>query len=224
MVARGLAKGLARGVARGVSGVGGAAIQRAALFDGTDDYATRPSFPLLLTNITVAFWMKQVGSAQYDIVSLNANNALVRSTNVTTVSWFPNTGLAVVHMTTPDLRSAWNHIAVTQAGTSYEMYLNGVSTASGTTVPIDSGAVGLLVGQFTGGGFYGGYLRDLRIYSVAKTAGQILAIYNGTNDLTDMEGWYKFDEESGDTAIDSSGNSRDLTLVNTDASFHVVAP
>jgi hypothetical protein len=68
---------------------------------------------------------------------------------------------------------------------------------------------------------FAGYLDDVKIYNYARTPEQLMQDMGGlapnTNAQSSKEtmGYWKFDEKSGTTANDSSGNGKNLTIFNS---------
>jgi len=128
----------------------------------------------------------------------------------------------------------WYHVGFTFSGGPLKLYINGAeATVTKVQDPaiatIYNGVATLNLGAYAAGstGFISGSTRDTRIYSSAKTAGEITAIYNqsrtgsGTFDTTGLLAAYPCNEESGTTGYDISGNGNHLTLTNiTQATFH----
>jgi hypothetical protein len=73
----------------------------------------------------------------------------------------------------------WYHLAVTRSGSTFRYYINGslASTIAGTVVIPDASAP-LTIGEAEGQFFFGGMLDDIRIYSKALSASEVLDIYN----------------------------------------------
>tara|TARA_R110002110_G_scaffold213715_1_gene427123 strand:- start:403 stop:1209 length:807 start_codon:yes stop_codon:yes gene_type:complete len=81
--------------------------------------------------------------------------------------------------------NTWYHVAGTRDGSGViDVYVNGSqddatpTTLAGTMTITDDSAIG--VNTASGAGFYDGDLDDVRIYSTALTAAEVLAIYNNT--------------------------------------------
>ena len=126
----------------------------------------------------------------------------------------------------------WSHIAATYDGSDAKLYVNGSETATGSR----TGAIHYNANESVtlGGGadyqnqdMYAGYLDEVAIWDVALSAADITAIYNSglPNDLTsgssydtdrsgDLQGWWRFEENTGSTVADSSANSNTGTLKN----------
>lgn len=115
----------------------------------------------------------------------------------------------------------WSHVAVTLSGGTGTLYVNGqaVGTNTGMTLkPSDLGATG---NNWIGKSQYGdpllsGAVDEFQIYDRALSASEVQAL------TTTADGglgggnvaWYRFEEASGETAGDSSGEGRDATLIS----------
>jgi hypothetical protein len=118
----------------------------------------------------------------------------------------------------------WQHVALTwnggkTAATDVHMYVNGIETGYQTqtdangNLPADEGNE-MYVGAFNSDLSYGGfdgYLDDFRIYNYALTSAQVAIDYNGGKPA----GWYKFDDCSGSSVKDASGNGYTGTVTVT---------
>ena len=60
--------------------------------------------------------------------------------------------------------------------------------------------------------FYNGVLDDFRIYDEALSEAEIEAIMDASP-ASNLVGWWKFDDDSGGIAVDSSGNGYDGTII-----------
>ena len=133
--------------------------------------------------------------------------------------------------TTEDL-TGWNHIAATYDGTTAKLYVNAGTTGVTNATSASNAAIvyhatngrPVMLGadanaDTTGQNFYHGLLDDVAIFDAALTAGNISTIYNGgvPNDISgmsDLVGYWKFEEGSGTTVEDSSTNSNNGGLGN----------
>ncbi len=125
--------------------------------------------------------------------------------------------------------NVWNHFLVTRSGSTFTAYKNGVQTDSWTssiafTAP--SGNTDLIFGRYTYGVnyFLNGSLDDVRIYSSAFSASDVIKIYN-TGKVTfqksqnakvtsGLVGLWSFDGPDliSTTAYDRSGQGNNATL------------
>jgi len=65
------------------------------------------------------------------------------------------------------------------------------------------------------GDFSSAVMDDFRIYNRLLTAQEVSQIYGSTNDIANnLVAWWKFDDVSGNIAVDSSYNNKDMTLKN----------
>ncbi len=193
----------------------------AASTDGTDDYvAVKGDGTLTMSNaVTMAAWVKPTASSNSVRIIVNKEGeyemALTPSGEVwwgftnTTPGWsWHATGATVAN-------SVWSHIVVTYNAGSVKTYVNGVlkETYSGA---------GLLGDTYTSlnelriagrsnsptSQYYGGLVDDVRVYNRAISTQEVAYLYG-------LLGWYKFDELSGTTATDSSGNGNDGTYTGS---------
>jgi len=124
----------------------------------------------------------------------------------------------------------WHYIAAVKNGNIGVVYLDGVQKVCNgtlsTTVSSTSGS--FQVGTYANneGGNFNGLIDDVRIYNYARTADEILADYNagkaahmGKNNQQDdgLVGYWNFEEGSGQTVYDRSGNGNDGTLGSSTA-------
>jgi hypothetical protein len=119
----------------------------------------------------------------------------------------------------PQLPTGWQHVAITLSGTTGTMWLNGVPVATNpnmTISPSDLGATNqnwIGRSQFSADPYLDATVDDFQIYDHALTAADIAALAGAQPGAGDVAS-YKFDESSGPTALDSSGNGRDATIVS----------
>lgn len=144
-------------------------------FDGTGDYlkvADNPIFSYGTGDFTVEFWMyptttgatkrlyfhQTTSTTQFSITQLTANTINVFANNSSTTI-IDITGSTAVSANT------WTHVAVVRSGSTFTLYQNGTSVASGTSsasMPDPTGS--LYIGALdTGSDPYTGYIDDYRI-------------------------------------------------------------
>ena len=89
-----------------------------------------------------------------------------------------NGGTISVEAATALGTGAWAHIVATNSNGTYRLYVNGTEVQSGSGTLINGGTLAM-IGRF-GGGYWNGFIDDVRIYSRALSAAEIKAIYNAT--------------------------------------------
>jgi hypothetical protein len=115
--------------------------------------------------------------------------------------------------------NTWSHVAVTLSGTSGTLYVNGQPVATNTTMtltPADLGATNqdwIGRSQFSGDPFLAATVDDFQIYDRALSAPEVAALAGGQPGAGDVAD-YKFDEDSGEIALDSSGNGHNGTIIS----------
>ncbi|MGW6929183.1 beta-L-arabinofuranosidase domain-containing protein [Lentzea sp. NPDC054927] len=120
-----------------------------------------------------------------------------------------------INGTAPLPLNEWSHVAVTIAGTTGTLYVNGVQVGTNTAMSLNPAALGTLAHHWLGRSHFGGdpvfagALDDVNLFSRALSAAEITASLKG--DLAS----YAFDETTGGTFTDASGRGRNATLRRT---------
>lgn len=120
----------------------------------------------------------------------------------------------------------WYHVAatykyVTDGTSEMNLYINGVNVASKSNAvgPVQVNPQPFEVGRYYYSGGYNryfhGYMDDFRVYSVARTAGEILSDYSTVPTGTEpgLELSWIYEEGSGTTAGDETANANDGTIM-----------
>jgi len=207
-------------------------------FDGTDDYAAiNDNFITSYgsdTQGTVSAWVycENVSAANFPIFTLR-NNGITKYLRFMQYQGRLWAGLWdgawdwILDTDNSDLSiNTWHHVALTHNGTTPILYVDGVAPAQAFTISNDittwfnSVAVTKAeVGAFsTASQWFNGKIDELAYFSTALSAAQIAAIYNSgvPADLTPYSpsGWWRFEEGTGTSIADSSGNGHTATLTN----------
>lgn len=116
--------------------------------------------------------------------------------------------------------NSWSHIAIVKNGSQVTLYVNGADKTEfhGNHSNIVTNS-GLRIGEKTGFGQYiFGKMDELRLWSKALTLDEIKEnIYNELSNpatISDLEGYYTFNESSGTVLPDWSGNHYDGNVNN----------
>ncbi|MFF3937217.1 beta-L-arabinofuranosidase domain-containing protein [Streptomyces phaeofaciens] len=113
----------------------------------------------------------------------------------------------------------WSHLAVTLAGGTGTLYVDGTAVARNTAMSLTPAALGTLADHWLGRSHYAsdpvfaGAFGGFDVWSRALTAAEITALQStpGSGDLVS----YAFDETSGSTLADGSGRGLTATLRRT---------
>jgi len=190
-------------------------------FDGLDDYIEiQDSTSLHISNtITVAAWVK------YDAIENDPD------TNAVVTKRSGESGFSL-HIVSDHLRfnvgstyfnhvegatvlqpGEWYHLVGTYDGTTQKVYVNGSLDGSKSySDQLSSNTAPLFVGLYISGetgekyGYFPGVIDEIRVYNRALNADEIKELYQR------LAAHWKFDEGSGTTASDSSGNGNDGTI------------
>ena len=195
------------------------------LFDGVDDFVGVDTIGFLNNATTLSFsgWVKKTSGNAVGFESY------VGATNRIILYWWTNN---IVYFgvrngsTSPTASSSltiydWNHIAGTFDGATntIKLYINGVLADTKTGQPSSTSAnVGsnFKIGISNGSTYSNGNIDEVSLYDKVLTQEEITSISSAPTDLTDLSpiGWYRFEEGSGTTAIDSGSGGNNGTLNN----------
>jgi hypothetical protein len=114
--------------------------------------------------------------------------------------------------------NTWSHVAVTLSGTTGRLYLNGNLVATNPNMTLHPSSLGNTTQNWIGRSQYPDpYLNatvdDFQIYDHALSGAEIGTLASGQAGAGNVAS-YKFDEATGATALDSSGNGRDATIIS----------
>ncbi|HEY2267016.1 MAG TPA: arabinofuranosidase catalytic domain-containing protein, partial [Streptosporangiaceae bacterium] len=114
--------------------------------------------------------------------------------------------------------NTWSNVAITLSGTTGTLYINGTPVATNNNMTLNPASLGdtnqnwIGRSQFSADPYLDGTVDDFNIYNRALSASEVAALASGQPGAGDVAD-YKFDETGGTTALDSSGNGRDATII-----------
>jgi hypothetical protein len=114
--------------------------------------------------------------------------------------------------------NTWSHVAVTLSGQTGTLYVNGQPVATNTSMTLNPAALGTTNQNWIGRSqfadpFLAGAVDDFQIYDHALSAADVATLAGGQPGAGNVAS-YKFDEDSGETALDSSGNGRNARIIS----------
>lgn len=219
---------------------GGAVVlssSRCVLFDGSNDYAISSAIPqpVLTDSYTIAFWTIPPAGNGSIIGSAGGGGWAIAKAATTSID--VQLGGASVGVNRAIFASAFSgttvrHIAITFDGATNTVrcYRNGAILGSPTVLsaPI-AWTAGLVLGVLRTSSptsYYNGKVWDVRLYSVAKSALEIAAIFaeepaTTPADTANSIAMWMLQEGSGTSHTDSSGNGKTMTATNvTESLYH----
>jgi hypothetical protein len=199
-------------------------------FDGVNDHISIPTTSLTSdSKMTIEMKFKwdgvKLNSASLNDwaglithgISYNSSNfSIIMNRNTSSSSndirFYSNNSSVLLHSIVMDKNE--HHIAIVCNGTSYSMYFDGVNVHNNTSTAISSSSKQLYIGKGDNSSyFWGGLIKDVRIWNVARTQKQIQDnMYEYLKgDEQGLIALYKFNEASGQ-ALDSTSNGRNGTV------------
>jgi Concanavalin A-like lectin/glucanases superfamily/Ig-like domain CHU_C associated len=171
---------------------------------------------------TMEAWVRYSGASStiidkgnYNFLwSLNANN------NGNKMGFYTRNTAAWVYSTGTVPENTWTHVAITLNAGTLTFYINGVASGTATvafsqdTEPMNIGRqqpTACVCNHFNGS------MDELRLWNVVRTPSQIQTNMSKSvpNNNAGLVAYYKFDEGTGTTTADASGNGNNGTLVNS---------
>ena len=194
---------------------------RAMVFNGTTDLVTITPVNLA-TTLTYSMWVN-LSPRIADHRNLFAfNRTLINVMLNGSVAWFPDIDIAVVYSSGFLTDGNWHHIGITQTGTTYTIYGDGVSKGTGTTSAIDNTATYKQIGAYGATINLACSIDDVRIYNHALTPIEFTTIYDEEKDYyhtidENLVGHWTLAEDnySGGVFQDLTANNNDGTPANT---------
>lgn len=174
------------------------------------------------TSFTMEAWVNYSGinstivdKGNYDFLwqlNANGNSNKMGFFELSTGTWKYSTGIV------PE--NTWTHVAITLSGGTLTFYINGVASGTAAVASVNQDNQPMNIGRQQPSAcvcnHFNGTMDELRLWNYARTPSQILANMTSTPANTSgLVAYYKFDETSGNTIIDASGNNNTGTLVNT---------
>ena len=105
-----------------------------------------------------------------------------------------------------NLAGAWHHVAASFDGTTRQIVVDGLVVGSDMPSGHNASGANFSIGAANNGEFFNGQIDELRIWSVGRTAEQILSDMRRQlrGDEPGLVAYYRFDESTGLQAFDSS--------------------
>jgi hypothetical protein len=203
-------------------------IGNAVKLSGASEYVSLPTGVVsgLTGNFTIAAWVNPAANSTWSRVfdfGTGTTTNMFLTVSAGTAPRFAITtsgsgGEQRLSATTALPLNSWSHIAVTLNGTTGTLYVNGNVAATGT-ISLHPSNLGNTANNWIGRSqyadpFLNATVDDFQIYNSALTQAQVQTLAGGTAGAGNVVS-YKFDEASGATAIDSSGNGRNGTITGS---------
>ncbi|MDD5750130.1 MAG: LamG domain-containing protein [Candidatus Pacebacteria bacterium] len=194
---------------------------RAGYFDGTDDgvdFGTTNTFNFTSQNFTVEMWVNPAAIVSSSMLfcrgSYQADGYyLYQSAGKLYFNTFQSGAKQESAANSALTIGVWTHVAVVRNGSSVVIYLDGKdkTTTRGSHLDPVTSTRNFRVGMHSNGTSYpfSGLFDDVKVYNKARTAEQIMRDYESGPPPV---GHWRMDENNGQYAYDTTGNSNNGTL------------
>jgi hypothetical protein len=188
----------------------------ALAFDGVNDEAGNAAFSMS-GGFTVEAWVRPSSGNQNSIVIVTGDGSRGWSLELNdgrATLWVADNAGAWSSVRNDSMvlqANQWYHIAATYENGNARVFVNGVAGTSGTVGTVSHMPV-LRLGGLTGYGFFAGQIDDVRISRIVRYTGSFTPPSMPLPADANTIALYLFDEGSGQTAYDASGNGYHLTL------------
>lgn len=180
--------------------------------DGSNDYVAL-SYKNIGSTVTYEMWFNATnldGTAR-NLFSYMANLIRISSTQIT---WYPNTSISSTSINYTFANNTWYHLAISQSGSTYTLYINGKQAATGTTtssITVSTSNDSSQIGAYLTTANLAATIDDVKAFGYARSAAQIQADYLigatgiGSSSVTGTQpsllsnglvGYWKMDESS----------------------------
>lgn len=209
-----------------IFGEGGADANNALQFDGISDYATTGTaqFPPAFGPQSLSMWVKYAQSTTTTQIFValrrdTQSGVAVGMQHGTVAAWSVYGNDILVAAPSLPAPGAWHHVAFvydpTDAAAVSTLYVDGVLSATGPATTNNRTPLASWIGSFDGlSQFYQGDIDELRIWNVARTAGEVVQEMNGQVGASEagLVAYFNCNAIYGTRVLDLSGNGNDMTL------------
>ncbi len=191
-------------------------------FNGsTTSVSVTGSASLSPDKVTLAAWVKPAAATQSGyarLVEKNWQNSYYLGFDTTGTKFkgiFANNSApyGTLDSATTITAGVWYHVVVTHDGVTDKLYINGALEATqANTTTLNTSIADVFFGkQYNASPRYNGVMDEVRIYNRSLASTEVTQLYNHAPKPV---AYYDFEEGSGNTAHDKSGNNNHGALVN----------
>lgn len=151
-------------------------------FAGDTDYISAPTHPQIdggIGPITYVVWFKSDLGGEAAQVILRVKDTMIRIYQ-NNFDWYPDIDIAKISCAYTFAAGVWYQLAVTQTGTSYTMYINGILVKSGATNALDlTSSMDVIIGSYNDAGLWDldGQVDIPIIYNLVLSPSELVLLY-----------------------------------------------
>jgi ATP-dependent protease HslVU (ClpYQ) peptidase subunit len=201
------------------------AIGKAIILNGTNQRGTFPDIPITFSAISISVWFKTTANANGILVKIGGNGGASYYVGVSAFAGIRindsagSQGIGSVNY----IDGKWHHLVAASNGSITNLYVDKVliGTKSGglSIAQLGTNSIGTIWTGSSGSAWFNGSIDQIIIYSRQLTFNEVRDIYKDGAGVAEPPPGYiakwEFDEGSGTSSADSSGNGRNVTLVNS---------
>jgi len=213
------------------SGAGGPRVAgrlgNAVRFNGSSSYAVLPAAVLSgLNDFSISVWVNPATTSTWSRVFDFGTGPTVNMFLTVSAGAAPRYAITVsggggeqrLNGVVPLPLAQWTHLTVTLAGTTGTLYVGGVAVATHPAMTLGPASLGATTNMWIGRSQYADPLLnatvdEFHIYDRALGPAEVAALAAGQPGAGSVAA-YRFDEDGGVDALDSSGNARTATIVD----------
>lgn len=204
-------------------------VNQGASFNGTSSKISIGVLPVTNTAFSLSCWVNvsTFDSSGRRVLSLNGDNLIIdiQASGVIQANYWSGSNYLTINAT-GNSTGTWYHVVYVQNGNAQALYINGVSKGTATaTLPTLSSFTTNYIGSTGTSAYFQGDIDELYFWSKALSSQEIADLYNsGTGNslvtsgyasgalIQSITSYWKFDETSGTTFADATGNGHTGTI------------
>ena len=195
-------------------------------FDGINDSVVNSDATFNITNsVSISAWIKTNSNGQiYDIIFEAGSGSSARygfemhgSDGKITFALRTSAGISRIQSAESLIDNEWHHLLGTWDGTTMKFYVDGNLSNNGVNSGTMASQDNIMIGAYKNGYqlLYLGFVDEAAIFTTALSAEQVAIVYNNgiAGDISSLDpiAWYRFEEGSGTTVINSGTGGNNLT-------------
>lgn len=184
-------------------------------YDGTGDYISLSSSISSGTEHTISFWMNSSYTSSQILVGGSGSNWVIWSQSSSNLYYSQNGTTANLCNPGGHVDGTWRHITVTRKDTNVKFFNNGLQVCTITLANNTTQTINAIGSRGDGTTNYDGRFDDFRVYNRTLSPAEVQQLYSFAPGPV---GYWKMDENTGQSMNDISGNDNTGNIGDTTSS------